>query len=225
MINCVVLLKKGKLFKPDETPSILRLFFIVLLFSIGWSFGFAGTLIVDELLQVIFRSLFLVFGGLLGVYILVIYGFLSTIVRSTWASWLTCRKEERQYDFDISETSTEPPAKNGSTKKPVLQFKEMHYGPEADFRSPEPLDGYLPSSDNEKETDFTETQEKSIDLGSVSSQSSHGSVGYPVPKSPTENFALGYLDSKVNGMDQLHESLNYDSLSIDLPDSDEETAL
>ncbi len=226
-----MLSKKGILLKPDETPSILRLFFIVVFFSIGWSSGFAGMLIADELLQVIFKCLFLVFGALLGVYVLVIYGLLSRIVRSTWTSWLKCQKEERKFDLNVDELSTELPVKNGKNNKlPALQFKEMHYGPEADFRSPdERLDIDISMEFNEKETGFIETQELSMDLGSVSclsSQSSHDSVGYPVPLTQTSDFS--HFDNKVKGVHQFddnHNEIGYDANSIDQPDSDEETAL
>lgn len=208
-------------------PSILRLFFIVLLFTLGWGFGFAGTFVAKDILQVIFKILFLLFGAMLGIYALVIYGFLHSVVRSTWASWLRCQKEQRKWDLNVTELSNEIPVKNGK-KKPILEFRDTHYGPEADFRSPVPTDHMEFEEEEEKEDAFTstvETQEKSIEMDSEDSLSSHSSVGYPVAKSPIDVNFRDYGLGNFKGKDVVDEPVNYDTLSIDQPDSDEETAL
>ncbi len=221
--NCVILLMKGNLFKAEETPLMFRLLLVTALFTLGWSFSFAGALVEDSVLQVIFRSLFLLFSAPLGVYVLLINGFLNAVVRNVWISWFKCRKEERMYDLNVTEMSTTSPVKNGHGNKPILEFKEMHYGPEADFRSPEPNESELGL---EKEEVFNQTQEKSIELGSRSSSSS-SLVGYPVAEAPSDDFHdLSGNSSQRYDANQFSELFDQYTYNYNPPDSDDEaTAL
>ena len=218
--NCIILRMKGILLKAEETPLMFRLLLITALFTLGWSFSFAGALVEDSVLQVIFRSLFLLFSGPLGVYVLLINGFLNGVVRNVWISWFKCQNEERKYDLNVTEMSTTVPVKNGRGNKPILEFKEMHYGPKADFRSPEPNESELGL---EKEEVFNQSQKKSIEFGSQSSSNS-SLVGYPVAEAPSDNF----YDLSGNSSQQHYNREPFDqyTCNYDPPDSDDEaTAL
>ena len=217
----VILSKEGLITDSEKSPAILKLFVLVLLFGFGWTFGLVE-METDGVVQVVFKSLFLLFGSMLGIYALMIYGILCKAVRSTWRSWLSCQQEE----YDLADLDQKIKNLNNGTNqmngkhKPILEFKEMHYGPEADFRSPTISPANELGPENEVEDTFNETQEKTVELGDSNSQSSlssHSSMGYPVPKSPNSS-------DKCIGMEQTDQT-QYDTVSIDQPDSDEETAL
>lgn len=221
LVNSVVVLcHKGQFYDHNDSPYILRLILINVIFAIGWSFGLAQVLISDELFQVVFKSLFIAFGSMLGVYVLIIYGLLNSTVYSTWRNWLRCQKEEKKFMFDVSKMSNRVPVKNGKHKVPVLEFRDTLYGPEADFRSPSvATDNRFRLTDNEieKEDTFMETQEMKFETVD-SDESSQSSVGYPVADTPSLKLDM------LNEIDQSFHHFDL-SLSIDQPDSDEETAL
>lgn len=218
--SVVVLCHKGQYYDHNNSPYIIRLGCVNIIFAIGWSFGFAQVFVSDELMQVIFKSLFIVFGSMLGVYVLVIYGLLNSAAYKAWGNWLRCQKEEKKFMYDVSEMNNRVPVKNGKQKVPVLEFRETLYGPEADFRSPSGAnDNHFRLTDNEieKEDTFMETQEIKFSSNESSQTSSQSSVGYPVATTPQLNMDM---------LNEIDQTFHFDlSLSIDQPDSDEETAL
>ena len=81
-------LRKSQLWIP-----FLQFSSISILYGVGWAFGLAMTGITG-IGATVLGAFFIATGGLLGVYMFLIYGILSPTVRSVWRGWLCGAKQK-----------------------------------------------------------------------------------------------------------------------------------
>lgn len=82
---------------------------VSVLYGVGWSLGLAMTGVAGTAATVL-GVLFIVTGGLLGVYVFLIYGILSPTVRSVWRGWFCRSLKHQEYTL-----SSQPAAKQQNT--------------------------------------------------------------------------------------------------------------
>ena len=86
---------------------------VSILYGVGWSFGLAMTGVTGTAATVL-GVFFIVTGGLLGVYVFLIYCVLSPTVRTVWRGWFCCNVTHQEYMLSSQPT---PKQQNTTTSQ------------------------------------------------------------------------------------------------------------
>ena len=122
--------------KSQQWVHFLQSSSISFLFAIGWALGLAMTGVVGTAATVL-GAMFIIIGGLLGIYIFLIYGILSPTARSVWKEWCVCIQWGKYGKYSMSRPTT--PAKQLIVKQQETPTVELKVRPHTAYASTEEL--------------------------------------------------------------------------------------